>query len=180
MAAEGVARGWDPEFESALLQRRVLCQPLFNARQTGLNKQQAVQEKRRCWARSEHGIARPRTYALRSAEFLTCVENWPGVPRRADAPGLYYSSSTPEPRKRGGKRRRQPIAQTGQRSSGSGCLSGPRGARRTAIKPAEARVTSCGVQSGAHEEKTAGKNPCSRSHYGIGNGDCRRAQRAKD
>ena len=29
----------------SLLQRRVLCEPLFNARQTGLDKQQAVQEK---------------------------------------------------------------------------------------------------------------------------------------
>ena len=28
-----------------LLQRRVLCEPLSNARQTGLDKQQAVQEK---------------------------------------------------------------------------------------------------------------------------------------
>jgi hypothetical protein len=74
----------DRGFESGFLQRRVLCEPLFNARQTGLDKQQAVQEKRRCWARSEHGIARPRTHALRSAEFLTYVENWPGVPRRAD------------------------------------------------------------------------------------------------
>ena len=38
--------GWDGEFESPLLQRRVLCEPLFNARQTGLDKQQAVQEAR--------------------------------------------------------------------------------------------------------------------------------------
>jgi hypothetical protein len=27
VAAGGVARGWDPEFESALLQRRVACEP---------------------------------------------------------------------------------------------------------------------------------------------------------
>jgi transposase-like protein len=27
VAAGGVARGWDSEFESALLQRRVLCEP---------------------------------------------------------------------------------------------------------------------------------------------------------
>jgi hypothetical protein len=32
-------------FESTSLQWRVLCEPLFNARQTGLDMQQAVQEK---------------------------------------------------------------------------------------------------------------------------------------
>ena len=61
--------------------------------------------------------------------------------------------------------------QAGQRSSGSGCLSDPRGARRTAAEPAKARLTSRGVQSGAHKEKTAGKKPRPRSHCGIGNRD---------
>jgi hypothetical protein len=54
------------------------------------------------------------------------------------------------------------------------------GARRTAIKPAEARLASCGVKSGAHEEKKAGEKSRSRSHCGIGNGDCRCARRAKN
>jgi 4-hydroxyphenylacetate 3-monooxygenase len=38
------------------LQRRVLCEPLFNARQTGLDKQQAVQEKPALLACYREGI----------------------------------------------------------------------------------------------------------------------------
>ena len=44
------------KFESISLQRRVLCEPLFNARQTGLDKQQAVQEKPALLACYREGI----------------------------------------------------------------------------------------------------------------------------
>jgi hypothetical protein len=46
----------DRWFESGSLQRRVLCEPLFNARQTGLDKQQAVQEKLALLACYREGI----------------------------------------------------------------------------------------------------------------------------
>jgi hypothetical protein len=46
----------DRGFESRFLQRRVLCEPLFNARQTGLDKQQAVQEKLALLACYREGI----------------------------------------------------------------------------------------------------------------------------
>ena len=46
----------DRKFESIPLQRRVLCEPLFNARQTGLDKQQAVQEKPALLACYREGI----------------------------------------------------------------------------------------------------------------------------
>jgi len=46
----------DRGFESRFLQRRVLCEPLFNARQTGLDKQQAVHEKLALLACYREGI----------------------------------------------------------------------------------------------------------------------------
>ena len=44
------------KFESISLHRRVLCEPLFNARETGLDKQQAVQEKPALLACYREGI----------------------------------------------------------------------------------------------------------------------------
>ena len=51
-----------------LLQRRVLCEPLFNARQTGLDKQQAVQEKLALLACYREGINAHLTAAIAIAE----------------------------------------------------------------------------------------------------------------
>ena len=58
----------DLEFESGLPQRRVLCEPLFNARQTGLDKQQAVQEKLALLACYREGINAHLTAAIAMAE----------------------------------------------------------------------------------------------------------------
>jgi 4-hydroxyphenylacetate 3-hydroxylase C terminal len=56
------------KFESGFLQRRVLCEPLFNARQTGLDKQQAVQEKPALLACYREGINAHLMAAIAMAE----------------------------------------------------------------------------------------------------------------
>ena len=56
------------KFESISLQRRVLCEPLFNARQTGLDKQQAVQEKPALLACYREGINAHLMAAIAMAE----------------------------------------------------------------------------------------------------------------
>ena len=58
----------DRKFESIPLQRRVLCEPLFNARQTGLDKQQAVQEKPALLACYREGINAHLMAAIAMAE----------------------------------------------------------------------------------------------------------------
>jgi hypothetical protein len=56
------------KFESISLQRRVHCEPLFNARQTGLDKQQAVQEKPALLACYREGINAHLMAAIAMAE----------------------------------------------------------------------------------------------------------------
>jgi len=85
----------DLEFESGLPQRRVLCEPLFNARQTGLDKQQAVQEKLALLACYREGINAHLTACLICCARFGQTEGAPGLadgPRRADRGGAHRNA----------------------------------------------------------------------------------------
>jgi hypothetical protein len=69
-AAKKILRGYR-WFESISLQRRVLCEPLFNAPQTGLDKQQAVLALLACY---REGINAHLTAAIAMAVVSVCQD----------------------------------------------------------------------------------------------------------